>query len=126
MGWPYIGAKYFFNNDLGTEFRFAAGEGIQVYALRGYFSFVRAGNFSVLTGLEAGYVNFDSLNENDTLRVSGTGYEVAPFFGMDYFLSPRFSLLLDFSMPIINLNYKNISIGDLQWVINGGLYFYPF
>ena len=127
VGWPYVGLKYYFNNDFGTELRFATGGGINVFAARGYWSFARFNSFSVVTGLEAGYVTFNNtLNANNTLAVSGNGYEVAPFCGMDYFLSKQFSFLLDFSMPIIGLNSRNVSLGDLQWVVNGGLYFYPF
>ena len=126
VGWPYVGAKYFFNRDLGAELRFAVGDGINVTSLRGYWSFTRAGNFSIFTGVEGGYINFDSWNENNTLRVKGNGFEAAPFFGADYFLSRNFSMMIDFSMPIFSLNYQNVNVSDLQWVINGGLYFYPF
>ncbi|HEY5038173.1 MAG TPA: hypothetical protein VIJ93_03775, partial [bacterium] len=96
------------------------------FSARGYFSFAKFSSFSVVTGLEAGYVTFNALNANNTQRVSGDGYELAPFCGMEYFLSRQFSFLFDFSMPVIGLNSKNVSLGDLQWVINGGLYFYPF
>jgi hypothetical protein len=127
VGWPYVGLKYFFNNDFGTELRFSTAEGIDVYAVRGYWSFARSGNFSLVTGLEAGYVTFSSaLNANNTMMVSGNGYEVSPFCGVDYFLNRQFSFLFDFSMPIIGLTSRNVTLGDLQWVINGGLYFYPF
>ena len=126
VGWPYAGIKYYFNNDFGTEARFATSDGINVFAARGYWSFARAGNFSILTGVEAGYVTFNTMNADNSLRVSGNGYEIAPFFGSEYFLARQFSLLLDFSMPVIGLSSRNVSVGDLQWVINGGLYFYPF
>lgn len=126
MGWPYAGLKYYFNNDIGAEFRYATLDGISVYSGRGYFSFLKVRDFSLFSGLEGGYVSFDSMNADNTLRVSGTGYEFAPFVGVDYFLSRQFSLLFDISMPIIGVDSRNISLGDLQWVINGGLYFYPF
>jgi hypothetical protein len=126
VGWPYVGLKYDFNRELGAEFRFSTLDGINVFAGRGYWNFVRSGNFGIFTGLEGGYISFDTMNADDTARVSGTGYEIAPFFGVDYFLDQRFSILFDFSMPIINVTSKTVSLGDLQWVANGGLYFYPF
>ena len=127
VGWPYAGLKYYFNRDIGTEIRYATGGGINVFAARGYWSFAKISNFSVFTGLEAGYVTFDNaLNADESLKVSGSGYEIAPLFGSEYFLSRQISLSLDFSMPIVGLNSRNVSLGDLQWVLNGGLYFYPF
>ena len=126
VGWPYVGLKYYFNNDIGSELRFATGEGINVYSARGYWSFARFSNFSVVGGLEAGYVTFNAMNANNTLRVSGDGYEFAPFCGMEYFLNRQFSFLFDFSMPIVGLTSRDVSLGDQQWVVNGGLYFYPF
>jgi len=127
VGWPYAGLKYYFNQDIGTELRYATGGGINVFAARGYWSFAKISNFSVFVGLEAGYLTFDTaLNADNSLRVSGSGYELAPLFGSEYFFSRQFSLSLDFSMPIVGLNSRNVSLGDLQWVLNGGLYFYPF
>ncbi len=125
-GWPYAGLKYFFNDDLGAEARFATADNVYVYSLRGYFSFARWENFSFLGGLEGGYVTFSLWNVDNSLRISGTGIECAPLFGTEYFLSRDFSLLLDFSMPVISLNSRDVNIGDVQWVLNGGLYFHPF
>ena len=125
-GWPYAGLKYFFNDDLGAEARFATADNVYVYSLRGYWSFAKWDHFSFLGGLEAGYVTFNLWNVDNSLRISGTGNEFAPLFGTEYFLDRDFSLLLDFSMSIISLNSRNVNIGDMQWVLNGGLYFHPF
>ncbi|HVZ80210.1 MAG TPA: hypothetical protein VHE12_05325 [bacterium] len=126
VGWPYVGAKYFFNNDLGLEARFATGDGIDVYAARGYWSFLRYGNFSLQTGAEFGYFTFDTMNSNNTLQVSGSGYEIAPLVGLDYFMDRNLSVLIDFSMPVIDLSSHQVSLGDVEWVFEGGVYFYPF
>jgi tetratricopeptide (TPR) repeat protein len=125
-GWPYFGLKYFFNNDFGSEFRFAFGDGINIFAGRGYWSFKKFGNFSLFAGLEGGYITFDTMNVDNTMKVTGTGYEISPFLGVEYFLDKRFSLMLDFSMAIFGMTSKDITLGDIQWVTNGALYFYPF
>ena len=126
VGWPYLGLKYFFNNDFGAEFRFATGQGINVWAGRGYWRFARSGDFRFVAGLEAGYVTFNSLNVDNTMVVTGTGYEFSPFCGVEYFFARQLSFLFDFSMPYIGLNSGNAAVEDLQWVINGGVYVYPF
>ena len=126
LGWPYVGLKYFFNNDLGLEGRFATGDGIDVYAARGYWSFLRYGNFSLQTGVEFGYFTFDTMNSSNTLKVSGSGYEIAPLAGVDYFMDRNLSVLIDFSMPVIDLSSHQVSLGDVEWVFEGGVYIYPF
>jgi len=125
-GWPYFGLKYYFNKDFGTEFRFAFGDGINDYAVRGYWSFKKFGNFSLFTGLEGGYITFDTMNVDNTMKVSGTGYEFSPFLGFEYFFVDRISLMFDFSMPIIGLTSRDVTLGGIQWVTNGALYFYLF
>ena len=126
VGYPYVGLKYFFNNDLGLEARFSTGDGIDVYAARGYWSFIRSGNISLVTGAEFGYFTFNTQTTDKTLKVSGDGQEFGPFVGIDYFLDRQFSVLFDFSMPIIGLQSHAVSLGDVEWVFEGGLYFYPF
>jgi len=126
VGWPYLGLKYFFNQDFGGELRFATGQGINVWAARGYWSFAKFGDFRLVTGLEGGYVTFNTLNANNTLVVTGTGYEFAPFCGLEYFFSRQLSFLFDFSAPFIGVNSGNAALEDLQWVVNGGIYLYPF
>ena len=125
-GWPYFGLKYFFNEDFGSEFRFAFGDGINDCAVRGYWSFKKFGNFSLFTGLEGGYITFDTMNVYNTMKVSGTGYEVSPFLGIEYFFVKRISFMFDFSMPIIGLTSRDVTLGGIQWVTNGALYIYPF
>jgi hypothetical protein len=127
VGWPYAGLKDYFNDDFGAEIRFSTGDGINVYAARGYWSFERFRDFSLITGLEGGYITFtNALNADNTLRVSGDGYEFAPFLGAEYFLAKSLSFQLDFSMPVIFVQSRGEGLGDLQWVFNGGLYVYPF
>jgi hypothetical protein len=83
-------------------------------------------NSSLFTGLEGGYITFNTMNVADTIRVKGTGYEVSPFFGLEYFFVKRVSFMLDFSMPIINVTHQDVSLSGIQWVTSGAIYFYPF
>jgi hypothetical protein len=126
VGYPFLSLKYYFNPAFGTEFRFSFGDGINVYAVRGYWSFMKFSDFSIVTGLETGYITFDTMNVYNTTKVEGTGYEAGPFLGGEYFLDKRLSFMIDFSMPIIGLTSRDITMGGVQWVTNGALYFYPF
>jgi hypothetical protein len=126
VGYPYLGLKYFFNEDLGLEARFYPGDGITVYAGRGYWSFVRSGNFSLQAGAEFGQFTFNSMTSDKALRVSGDGQEFGPFVGLDYFMDRQFSVLFDFYMPVMGVQSHAISLGDVEYVAEGGLYFYPF
>lgn len=126
VGYPYVGVKYYFNNDFGVEARFANGEGIDLYSGRGYWSFARFNDFRLLAGLDAGYIDFTSTNVNNVTTVTGNGYEVSPFCGAEYFIARELSCMVDFAMPFIGLNQSHTSITDLEWVLNAGVYVYPF
>lgn len=126
VGYPYFSLKYYFDQDFGTEFRFAFGDGINVFAGRGYWSFEKISDFSLFTGLEAGYITFNTMNSDNTMRVNGTGYEFSPFVGAEYFLDKKISFMIDFGMPVIGVTSRDISLGGIEWVTNGALYFYPF
>lgn len=126
VGWPYVGVRDFFDQDFGAEFRFAAEDGVHLFLGRGYWRFTRSGVFSLLTGAEIGYFGFNTMNADNTFRVSGNGWQAGPFLGLDYQFDQRFSFLFDVTMPIIVPSWQEVTLSDVQWVINGGVYFYPF
>jgi hypothetical protein len=80
LGWPYIALKYNFSKRITSEIKWATGEGINVYAGRGYWNFRTFDRLKLFTGLEAGYITFD------TLDIKGTGYESSVFLGGEYFI----------------------------------------
>ncbi|HVZ80207.1 MAG TPA: hypothetical protein VHE12_05310 [bacterium] len=121
-----MGVRDYFDGELGAEFRFAAQDGVHLFQGRGYWSFARQGPFDILTGAEVGYFGFNTMNADNTFRVSGHGWEAGPFVGVDYQFGQRFSLLFDVTMPVIVPSWQEVTLSDVQWVINGGVYFYPF
>jgi hypothetical protein len=120
-GWSYVGVKYHFDPQFSSELRFAYGDNVYVYSGRGYWNFQKMGKVDLFTGLEAGYITFD------TPEGVGTGYEVSPFIGGEYFFMDRLSFVIDFSAAYIHLiSTDSITEDSLEWVANGALYLYPF
>lgn len=118
LGYPYLSAKY----DIGgyaAEARLAAGGGIQAYSGRGYWKFHRAGQLTGFAGLEAGYINFN------TLLMQGSGGEFALFAGGEYAVTENFSVLMDFAPTLIVLNHQTYDVGvsGVEYVVNLGFYY---
>ncbi|MEW6557411.1 MAG: hypothetical protein AB1349_08665, partial [Elusimicrobiota bacterium] len=118
LGWPYLGLKYNFSRRLGSEIRCATGEGINVYAGRGYWNYYSSRKLTGFTGLEGGYISFD------TLDTKGTGYEGSVFLGGEYFILKKLSFVIDFSPTFISLKSDDFDIDGTEWVANLALYFY--
>ena len=114
VGYPFLAVKYDFSNYAG-EGRFIARRGIQAYAARGYWNFLKAAPWTVYTGLEAGYVHFGSW---------GSGAELSPFFGGAYALDKDFSISADISPTLLFLpgGGTHFGVDEIGWVINFGVY----
>lgn len=118
LGWPYVGIRYNFNKKIGTELRLATLEGINVFAGRGYWNFLSTNKLKVFSGVEAGYITFD------TLDTKGMGYETALFIGSEYFILPKFALAVDFTPTYISINSGNVSVDGIDVVTNISVNYY--
>lgn len=116
LGYPYTSVKYDFKA-LGVEGRYVSGSGVQAYAGRGYWNFHQSEKLKGFTGLEGGYIKFD------TLDTKGTGSEVAVFLGGEYFISKKISLLMDFAPTLISLKSDNTAFSGIEYVVNIGIYY---
>jgi len=117
-GYPYLGGKYNFSDKISAEARYATGSGINVYVGRFYWNFSRYDKLSLFTGPEFGYVNFN------TYDMKGTGYETGVMLGMEYFITPGFSFMMDFVPVVIGLKSDNYKVSGVEFVLNLGLNFY--
>lgn len=116
LGYPYVSAKYDFKT-LAVEGRYINGLGVQAYACRGYWNFHQSNKLKGFTGLEGGYIKFD------TLDTKGTGSEAAVFLGGEYFISKNISLLMDFSPTLITLKSDDTDFSGIAYVVNIGIYY---
>ncbi|HBA60085.1 MAG TPA: hypothetical protein DCZ92_04580 [Elusimicrobia bacterium] len=119
LGYPYVSAKYD-GGKLSAEARMVTGGGVQVYAGRGYWNFHRSSKLKGFTGLEAGYIRFD------TLSMKGTGYEASLFIGGEYPVADNFYVLMDFAPTLIVLRhdlYTDVRVGGMEYVVNLGFYY---
>ncbi|MDO8803128.1 MAG: tetratricopeptide repeat protein [Elusimicrobiota bacterium] len=114
LGYPFLAVKYDFS-DYAGEGKFITRRGIQAYAARGYWNFLKAAPWTVYTGLEAGYVRFGSV---------GSGAELSPFFGGAYALGKDFSLSADISPTLLFFpgGGTHFGLDEIGWVINFGVY----
>jgi predicted negative regulator of RcsB-dependent stress response len=117
-GYPYLGLKYNFSDAISGEARYATGSGVKVYAGRFYWNFSRYDKLSLFTGPEFGYVNFN------TYDMKGSGYETGVMLGMEYFITPGFSFMMDFTPVVIGLKSDNYKVSGVEFVLNLGLNFY--
>ena len=117
VGYPYLSLKYDFKA-LAAEGRFVSGSGVQAYTGRGYWNFHQSSTLKGFTGLEGGYVKFDTLN------TKGTGSEAAAFIGGEYFVGKRLSMMLDFAPTLISLKSGKTDVSCVEYVVNMGLYFH--
>ena len=113
LGYPYLSVKYH-----PLELKYASGEGIKVFAGRFYRNFYKKRGVVGFWGIEAGYINFD------TLDIKGSGYEGSLFLGGEYFVAKKLSLALDFSPTFIVLESDDYKTNDIEWVVNFVVYYY--
>lgn len=120
LGYPYLCMNYKLSSKITPEIRYATGEGIHVIAARGYFKFYNTEKLNAFTGLEAGYIIFD------TLDIKGSGYEGSIFIGGEYFIFDKLSLSLDIAPTYIGLQDKgfDLSVGGIEWVTSLIVYYH--
>ena len=119
LGWPYLCLKYNFLNSISSELRWSTGEGINVFSCRGYWNFKSFDRLKLFTGLEAGYINFD------TVGIKGSGWEGSVFIGCEYFVVlQKFSIALDFSPTFISLSSDKYKIDGVELITNLAVYYY--
>ncbi len=123
FGYPYISLKYDINSQFDVETRYAFSENINIYGLRGYYSFLNEGisqnSVNFFSGLELDYTTFDD-------NISGGGIIAYPFIGGEYFFIDSFSLMMDFGPAFISLEEDeyNLTVDGFEWVVNMGMFFY--
>lgn len=117
VGYPYISLKYD-SKAIAVEGRYINGLGVQAYTGRGYWNFHQSTNIKGFTGLEGGYIKFN------TLDTKGTGSEGAVFVGGEYFISKKLSFMMDFAPTLISLKSGNTDVSCVEYVVNLGLYYH--
>ncbi len=118
LGYPYVSIKYDFPV-MAIEGRFVTESGVKAYSGRGYWNYYSSDRLKGFTGLEGGYINFN------TLDTKGTGYEGALFIGGEYFMNKWLSLLLDFAPTYISLRHaddSSVKVHGVDFVGNIALY----
>jgi len=114
LGYPYFSIK-----SHPLELKYAAGEGIDVFAGRFYWNFYNDDKIRGFSGIEGGLINFD------TLDIEGNGYEGGLFIGGEYFITRKLSLLIDFSPTFISLKSNdNYEASTIEMVVNFAVYYY--
>ncbi|MDD5687249.1 MAG: hypothetical protein PHE88_05390 [Elusimicrobia bacterium] len=117
IGWPYFSVKYNFSKYAG-EGRIATGEGISVYAVRGYWNFYSEKKINCFTGVEGGYITFN------TLDIKGNGVEGSIFLGGEYSFAKQISIAMDFSPVLIGMKSDDFKVSGVELVANMAVYFY--
>jgi len=113
-GYPYFSVKY-----KPVEVRYAAGDGIKVFAGRFYLYFWDNNEIRGYTGAEGGYLKFD------TLDMKGTGYEGSIFIGGECFVTESLSLSADLAPTYIGLKSEDsYKASGLEIVANISVNFY--
>lgn len=95
-GYPYFSMKY-----SPIELRYATNDGIKVLAGRFYLYFWDNNVTRGYTGVEGGYLKFD------TLDMKGTGYEGSIFIGGECFVAESLSLAVDIAPTYIGLKSED-------------------
>ncbi len=114
IGYPYFSVKYH-----PLELKYATGEGIDVFAGRFYWNFYNENRIKGFTGIEAGHINFD------TLDIKGSGYEGSLFIAGEYFITNKLSVMLDFSPTFIDIKSDDgYKTDNFAMVINFAVYYY--
>ena len=118
LGYPYVSIKYDFPV-MAIEGRFVTESGVKAYSGRGYWNYYSSDQLKGFTGLEGGYINFN------TLETKGTGYEGAVFLGGEYFMNKWLSVLLDLAPTYMSLKHdadSSVSVQGFDLVVNIALY----
>lgn len=114
VGYPCFLVKYD-----SVEVKYATGDGVNVFAGRYYLNFFESGNVKAFTGIEGGYVKFN------TLDIKGTGYEGSIFIGGEYFVTDNIALAMDLSPTYIGLKSEdNDKASGFEIVANAAVYYY--
>jgi tetratricopeptide (TPR) repeat protein len=114
LGYPYFLIKY-----NSVEVKYATRDGINVFAGRYYLNFYESGKVRAFTGVEGGYIKFN------TLDINGTGYEGAVFIGGEYFVTDNIALAMDLSPTYIGLKSEDNDKADgFELVANAAVYYY--
>ena len=119
LGYPYVGVKDDFGR-YAAEARFATGFGIDLYGARAYWNFHKFDRVTLFTGVEAGYIHFN------TFSVRGTGWETSAFLGGEVPITSLFSLSTDFSPMYVDVNSQSAGARGFEYVVNFAIYIYPF
>lgn len=121
LGYPYSSLKYGITPKWSAELRGAFGSGIIVFGWRLYHNFNPTKRTVIYCGGEIDYVSFDTEN------IVGNGYLWLIFIGGEHFLSKNFAVGLDIGPIYTKLNaleYSDISVSGIDWVVNIGVNFY--
>ncbi len=114
VGYPYFSLKY-----SPVELRYATGDGINVFAGRGYLYFWDNNVTRGYTGVEGGYLKFN------TMDMKGTGYEGSIFIGGECFVAESLSLAVDIAPTYISLKSEdNYKAGGMEIVANISVNYY--
>jgi hypothetical protein len=114
IGYPYFLIKY-----SPLEVKYATGDGINVFAGRLYLIFYQNNTVKGYTGVEGGYIKFNSLD------IKGSGYEGSLFIGGEYFVTENLSLSADIAPTYIGLKSNDhYSVGGLEIVSNLSVNYY--
>lgn len=120
IGYPYISTKYG-NKQVAGELKGAFGYGIQLYAGRFYINFLEVNRVRLFTGLEAGYISFSDLYD-----ISGKGWELGVFAGIETFVTDWFSVALDFAPTFIDVRSGNDNDEGFEFIVNLAVNLFPF
>lgn len=114
LGYPYFLVKY-----NPVEVKYASNDGVNVFAGRYYLNFYESGKVKAFTGLEGGYVKFN------TLDIKGSGYEGSIFIGGEYFINNNIAFAMDLSPTYIGLKSEdNDKASGFEIVGNAAVYYY--
>jgi len=114
LGYPYFLVRY-----NPVELKYATGDGINVFAGRLYLNFYEGSRIKAFTGIEGGYIKFNTFN------IRGTGYEGAVFIGGEYFITEHITLAMDLSPTYIGLKSTDNDKADgYELVANAAIYYY--
>ena len=119
IGWPVLMARYSFSNNIDAEFRFAYGDSIFVYALRGYWKYLKFPYLRTTVGLETGLIYFDTTKYG----FKGNGYEFEPFAGLEVPIWNYLSVVADIGPSFIILTSGSTTETTMEWIINAGIYY---
>lgn len=120
LGYPYGSLRYG-GETIAGELKAAFGSGIQLWAGRFYWHFLNKDTIRLFTGGELGYIKLSG-----TYDISGEGWEISAFAGVETFVADWFSVALDFSPMYINLHSGNEGADGIEYVINLAVYIFPF